>query len=561
MTTSIRQQIEYIPVNDTIPTPDNPRRKPNPKSADIIELSESIKSLGLLQPVLVRPHPTKKGKFDLRAGERRWTASKLAGLETIPAIVRDLTDKEAREITVTENLQREDLHPLEEAAGIQMLLDDDWTHDQVAHQLGKSKQWVARRASITNLSDKWRKEILKEESYFQKWSASHFEAICIYPANIQDELLKSILDVKWQIKQWTGATLQELKGRLGNLMNLLRCAPWDLDDPAVVPNTPACLKCPKRSGCQPDLLDDEEPAPENGKVSKTDRCLDCQCWQSKMNGWLKSKYDELKEKYGEILLISNGNDRSSKFNAFQGEGFKILPSWEWTRCKKSHKGARPGLVVAGDNPGKVVFYCRESSSFSSSSAPPQKGSGPDGVKTMKERRDAKKKQRDKWAVGLLQTIIHTGNDDVKWDTENKIKIKLPDHDTLFRAIAVFGVGNHHYGKFEEFAGTDSNQAEEILQECLRHVLSDKLNCVYDVPLKSAQAVAEFYGIEFQLFLDQAKIEYPDPKSWEKMNEDGTPKTAAKKKAAKKTTKKADAKKHPINPRQKNDRSRLPSPRH
>ena len=134
--------LQEISVSSIDPNPNQPRNHFNEDS--LAELSASIKAIGLLQPVLVRPSTT-PDRFELIAGERRWRASKRAGLSTIPAIVRVTDDVSSVEQALVENLHRQDLTPLEEAAAYQQLLEDfSMTHEQVAAKVGKS------RSAITN---------------------------------------------------------------------------------------------------------------------------------------------------------------------------------------------------------------------------------------------------------------------------------------------------------------------------------------------------------------------------------------------------------------------------
>lgn len=134
--------LKEISVSSIDPNPNQPRNHFDEDS--LAELSASIKAIGLLQPVLVRPSST-PDRFELIAGERRWRASKRAGLSTIPAIVRVTDDVSSVEQALVENLHRQDLTPLEEAAAYQQLLEDfSMTHEQVAAKVGKS------RSAITN---------------------------------------------------------------------------------------------------------------------------------------------------------------------------------------------------------------------------------------------------------------------------------------------------------------------------------------------------------------------------------------------------------------------------
>ena len=108
----------------------------------LAELSESIAQHGVIQPLLVRP--LKDGGYQLVAGERRWRAARMAGLTEVPVVIKELTDSETVELAMVENLQREDLNPLEEALGYKYMMDElDITQEQAAEKVGKSRPTIA----------------------------------------------------------------------------------------------------------------------------------------------------------------------------------------------------------------------------------------------------------------------------------------------------------------------------------------------------------------------------------------------------------------------------------
>ncbi len=120
----------------------------------IAELSRSIAEKGVLQPLLVRPHPDHVDQYEIIAGERRWRAAQQAKLHEIPVIVRDFTDVEALEVGLIENLQRQDLSPIEEAQGYQRLLDEfKHTQEKLADAVGKSRSHVANTLRLLNLPE------------------------------------------------------------------------------------------------------------------------------------------------------------------------------------------------------------------------------------------------------------------------------------------------------------------------------------------------------------------------------------------------------------------------
>ncbi len=137
-----------LPLSEIVPNKDQPRKTFDEAALD--ELADSIRQHGILQPLLVRPIAT--GGYQLVAGERRWRASKRAGLKEVPVVVKELSDTETMEIAIIENLQREDLNPIEEAEGLQALIDKcGFTQEQVAVSVGKSRPAIANSLRLLKL--------------------------------------------------------------------------------------------------------------------------------------------------------------------------------------------------------------------------------------------------------------------------------------------------------------------------------------------------------------------------------------------------------------------------
>ena len=143
-------RIEMLPLREIEPDPGQPRKTFDDET--LAELSASIAEHGLLQPIAVRPKPS--GGYLIVAGERRWRASRMAGLTEVPVIVKDVTDEQAMELALVENLQREDLDPVEEAAGIRELMTRcDLTQEQAARKLGKSRSALANSLRLLSLPE------------------------------------------------------------------------------------------------------------------------------------------------------------------------------------------------------------------------------------------------------------------------------------------------------------------------------------------------------------------------------------------------------------------------
>ena len=155
-----RRDVKALPIEWIVPGPWQPRR--NFDSDELKELAISIKSRGLLQPVIVRPNPDRNSQFQLIAGERRWRASQIASLHEIPAIISDFGDKEAAELSLIENIQRRDLSVIEEAQGYQTLLDKHgYSQKELADIVGKSRSHIANIGRLLSLPQVIRDNIIK----------------------------------------------------------------------------------------------------------------------------------------------------------------------------------------------------------------------------------------------------------------------------------------------------------------------------------------------------------------------------------------------------------------
>lgn len=157
------------------PSPFQPRGPLVQESLE--ELAASLRAHGVLQPLLVRRHPQQPGRFEIVAGERRWRAAQLAGLTEVPVLVRDLSDRDATGAALVENLQRQDLDPIEEAEGLQRLARSYGAgQEQLAEAVGKSRSHVANTLRLLNLPEKVRAHVKAG-----RLSAGHARALLAHP--------------------------------------------------------------------------------------------------------------------------------------------------------------------------------------------------------------------------------------------------------------------------------------------------------------------------------------------------------------------------------------------
>lgn len=268
-----------MPLSAIVASLTNPRRHFHP--ARLAELAESVKASGVHQPVLVRPLPgsrmgetfqdRRKGDplptHEIIAGERRYRASQLAGMPTIPVLITAMTDDKVLELQLVENLQRDDLHPMEEAEGYQRLCDSTGiTKDEVGAKIGKSRSYVYQRIKLLDLVQSARDAFLME-----KIDMSRALIIARCP------------DTKLQLKALAEAMREDWKGEVPsvrsfqtwaqqNIMLKLDAARFKITDASLVPEAGSCRECPKRTGASPDLFTD---------VDSADVCIDPACFHSK----------------------------------------------------------------------------------------------------------------------------------------------------------------------------------------------------------------------------------------------------------------------------------------
>ncbi len=286
---------------------------------------------------------------ELIAGERRWRAAKAAGLAEIPTIVRaDVSEMEAIELTVTENLQREDLHPLEEARGVAELLTmpgNDYRN--VAARLGKSLGWVALRARIAKLSAAWRKLAADPKSLVSSWSGAHLALIARLEPAAQDRVLS---DRTWLIDR-NVPHLPDLARALAEFTQMLRLVPWALDDALLFPKAGACATCPKRSSLHPGLFD------EDAGDGKNDRCLDAVCFDEKLERHMARRVTELEAKHGKNLVLLEEPGYVGKYaqRFVKGTNRKLVFSYLVRKVRAGAKGAKPAIVVVGQNAGAELW--------------------------------------------------------------------------------------------------------------------------------------------------------------------------------------------------------------
>lgn len=182
-----------IPIDRIRANPNQPRRTFDER--ELQELAASVRERGVIQPLLLRPHPDQDGEYQIVAGERRWRAAQLAGIHALPAVIRSLDDTEVLELAIIENIQRSDLNAVEEALGYRQLMDRfGHTQERLAEALGKSRSHIANLLRLLTLP-----EPVLELLRTGKLTAGHARALV--PAPNAEALARQVVDRDLSVRQ------------------------------------------------------------------------------------------------------------------------------------------------------------------------------------------------------------------------------------------------------------------------------------------------------------------------------------------------------------------------
>jgi len=375
---AVSEGLQLIALASITPNPDNPRKHYDEQG--LKDLTASIRAQGILEPIVVRPDPLRPKTYELVIGERRWRAAKLANLNSIPAIVRTLSDREALEAMVLENLQREDVHPLDEAAGYRALLDygadkqnPSHTITSLAERIGKSESYVHARLKLLQL-------IPVAREAFQRNFLTAGHAVLI--ARLQPPEQVKALRACWNEFDDAKNVRPAESVKLGDMLDLddpffefhllaekglrtwiqenvnlrLKGVPWNLEDPTLVADAGACTACPKNSLVNPLLF--SELAGKGETV-----CFDPACYQAKRQAFvrLQLRQDNDRAKQAEAAGTEYGRLRAlSEQHTFTAAvpDQKTLKGGQWLPAKKDEcADVERGVITKGENAGEVRWIC------------------------------------------------------------------------------------------------------------------------------------------------------------------------------------------------------------
>ena len=291
--TAVPGTFHRIPIGQLRESATNPRKTFEKEALQ--ELTDSVRQRGVLQPILVRP--IAGGLFEIVAGARRYRASKAAGLADVPAIVQELDDRATLEVQVIENLQRADLHPMEEARGYRLLMrEHQFTVEQLAARVHKSRAYIYGRLRLCDLP-------AGAVSLFEAGDLDASRALLVARIPVPELAEKAAREIafgRWQAehKKLDRSRIEPMGYRDASehvqheYMLRLKDAPFPTGDAQLVPTAGTCAACPKRTGNQRDLF---------GDVQSADLCVDPKCFRAKCDAWFAKRSVVAEARGGTVL--------------------------------------------------------------------------------------------------------------------------------------------------------------------------------------------------------------------------------------------------------------------
>ena len=336
-----------LPITQLVESPTNPRKRFDETALQ--ELATSFKTQGVLAPLLVREREDRT--YEVVAGARRLRAARIAELSSLPVRIVKLTDAEAIEAQVTENLQREDIHPLEEALGFRALLElgePTYTIAAIAARAGKSEAYVYGRIRLADLIPPLAEAFLKDQI-----TIGHALLIAKLPAAQQQEAFTAAFRGMWTSAGNTQVLIpvRELAAWIeSNILLQLDSVPFDKQDETLVPETGSCANCPKRTGFNKLLF---------AEVRK-DSCTDPQCLRRKLDVHVLRTL----ERKPKLLQISSA--WNSREGAPLGRNHYVELQIKKTNSNGVATPQKPcdkmtdALVMDGGKRGQIVKVCADS---------------------------------------------------------------------------------------------------------------------------------------------------------------------------------------------------------
>lgn len=431
-------KIVYIAIEAIKANPNNPRK--TFAEGALTELSESIKELGVLQPITVRPFGA--CDYQLICGERRWRAAQMAGLAEIPAIVRDLNDDDAMDIAITENLQRHDVSPFEEADAFQFLIDNkNYSISDLCKRFGKSESFIRQRLKLSNLIPEV-KELAQEDVL----SIAQVMELCKFSTDVQHDVYKDHLApnvIAWHNwQEYSAKRILELIEQ--HYTGIIANQKFD---------TTECQHCINNSA---NLMLFESAA--------TARCYDRSCLKRKVLEYEMKQVEKTLHRYptAEIMAYRIENELPQ---ALMKAGHEVKqcehPSYKWTKLGAAISKELRADVEKGNKLIAVII------DYSNDVYLAYIDTANEGSPVVAENEIQKLEKKDKRnkEIATEKTISEIRDKVNKWDFDFLSGGVLSEQEK--QAVLVVLMGNLNTRQIQELHFADKNYYHLTLEECVR----------------------------------------------------------------------------------------------
>lgn len=330
----MKDQLKFLALADIDESATNPRTRFDNDS--IKELAESIKQVGLIQAITVRPKENKR--FELVAGARRFRASQIAETGTIMAMVRELSDDQVLEIQLIENLDRRDVHPLEEAAHFKKMLDTgNYTIQEIAHRIAKAESFVAHRLKLNDLVPE-----VQEDFFNAELSIGQAALIARITPEAQQELRTGYKD---NGRVGYGTT-KDLEKEIQQELLSLTGAPFKLDQGYF--DLPICKVCPNNTGNNPMLF---------AELQGNDSCTNKACFRQKGDYQVGNDLAEISYKDKKPALAIRFNGKPSPENIAHAKDYKltVLREFDDFKLEQNYRFSEPIDIYWIDGDKKATY--------------------------------------------------------------------------------------------------------------------------------------------------------------------------------------------------------------
>lgn len=370
----MQAELKHVRWDELAPSKDNVRKSHDP--AKHAELVASVREKGIITPLIVRPIAQMIGGavYEIAAGHRRYKAAHAAEVWTIPVSVRAMDDREFREVMLTENLQRVDPDPLDEADAYQLMIDElQYDVPTLALRFGKSETYVRARLVLTQLAPVVRTALeqgqieLGHAVLLARVSAPAqttllrdrlFHHSALAPSRYREVVAQAAdedlgagnhVDDDYEPTAQDGArvlpgeaskttvSIAELRAAMAAVLLPLTCVKWDRDDARLVAAAGSCTACPKRTGANPMLFAELN--------ADDDRCPDAACYQDKTIAWLTERAAAVRTTAPNLVVITT--KRRLAIKALDGQPVLRLDR-DWKPTKAGSRGSVPAIVVESD---------------------------------------------------------------------------------------------------------------------------------------------------------------------------------------------------------------------